>query len=1657
MKSNQGNKAYKHNNATISNSKKLPVTTQKPEPAQPGQKKKARQNKPPRPQPTQTDPAWHNRYSPLAQETSEEMGSPPCSISTAPTKLRPTSPPKVAPLLPVSSPQINAISRGYYLPGKLATKKLKYLVDTGCTNTVLSTSLYNSLPEHIRSQLNAVSGSATAANGHAIPTHGWIRLRGRIRSQAIETDFLVADILEDAILGLDFLEREEAAISFKTAELTYHGKKLTCVDHHGRPLMARIYLPTAVQVPAYSERIISGKVQQEMASNTIMVTGLNSIQTYLIGSSVDHLSRQSTHLRILNPTGDTLTLPAGKLVAQALAIEPTEVLSTTNPGPGVRNIIPQTLPPVPEHLQELWQEAQSTCTTSKQHNQLRHLLTNYADVFSSSDHDVGCTPEVTHSIPTHPGAQPIKQRARRLGPEKEKEVEKQVQELHQHGFIEPGSGAWSSPVVLVKKRDNSWRFCVDYRLLNQATIKDAYPLPRIDESLDALAGSHYFSTLDLTSGYWQVPLDEEARDKSAFVTRNGLWRWKVLPFGLTSAPSTFERLMEKVLRGLHWRTVLIYLDDVVVFSQTVEQHLERLEEVFIRLRSAKLKLKPRKCALFKPEVKYLGHIVSKHGISTDPEKTQAMATWPRPSNLTDVRSFLGATGYYRRFIKDYARIAKPLTRLTIKDVPFEWTEEVNSAFIRLRTELTQAPILGYPDPRLPYILDTDASDVAMGAVLSQIQEGQERPVAYYSKTFSHEERNYCVTRKELLAVLRACQHFRPYLYGRKFLLRTDHESLRWMTRLKEPRGQLARWLEELQEFNMDIQHRKGTSHSNADALSRRPCSSDCKPCTRQEETTPEATPGVTMIHRTNPVTLAQRQQTEKPLQTLYYAVQSSQDLTDEQLQEAGPELKRWAKLQDHASLREDGVLQVQVQQGYRTLQVTAAPPSIRKALISEVHQANHWGEHKTYRSLQQNWYWPGMQGDVRRTVKNCAVCQQQKNSNHASSTTRRHLYAGRPWQRVAIDFTGPLDETPRGNKWILVITDHFSRWSDAYPLPDATAESAARVLEERVFSQFGIPEIIHSDQGRQFSSRLFSQLCELWGCDKTQTCPYRPQANGLCERLNRTLGDALRAMLADQEMPVNDWDLLLPTIMRNIRSVPHTTTGETANYLMLGREIRLPAGLLHEVRVAESQSPEAYAAALQERLQTAHALLRDKQLQLRTSDTEEPPLFKAGDLVWLKSYQHKKGMARARKLQPKFIGPYKITEVLPYHTYRLSRNGKETVEHEGRIKLHVAHQAEPPTMPLPPLPVRRTNQQTTPPLLGPPGLPPPFGGGGNSPCPHHHTIEIESLPNLTPRPEFEWPALEMGNSEPQPTEPWVQEPDSPPAPPDPQISDPHSPARSDQPQSTPEPATEPTCDPTEFPTLTEATATNRRYPTRVRRPPNRFGCYDMQQVTTHTQTENSLQSPLSYWEGHPMSKESREKNKVRGKQTKGRSVTPHAPQNPTSLESTPAAQALRPRESQLPTGKPRTTQAQSPATMTPPGSLNSTSHQSKTGKSGKPCRETVGEASVVDNSPGEQLYPAPPSYQESAKHPPAGPDSIPAPKPFTISDKERVGYYKALNEKLKILKCKQEAEPDYAALFEHCERMAKLINRVVGDNICLKSLQPPGWEDDEPCDCPPHY
>jgi len=407
-------------------------------------------------------------------------------------------------------------------------------------------------------------------------------------------------------------------------------------------------------------------------------------------------------------------------------------------------------------------------------------------------------------------------------------LEEEISKLLEDGIISPSESPWSAPVVIVKKKNGKLRLCVDYRQLNAVTIRDQYPLPRIDELLDSFKDCHYFSTIDLASGFWQVEMKPEDKPKTAFITKQGLFEFNVMPFGLTNAPATFQRLMNTVFREYIDKFIVVYIDDTTIYSKTFEEHLIHLRMTFDKLRQAGLKVQPDKCHFGKTSLPFLGYIIGKDGIKPDPAKVEKVQNFPAPTNLTELRGFVGLASYYRRFIINFAKIASPLHKLFHKDQPYNWTSKQQAAFEELKKHLTTAPILTYPDFTKPFILFTDASTLGLGAVLSQKDnEGKERVIAYASRRVSNAEANYSITELECLAVVWAIKLFRPYLQSHiPFELITDHSALKWLVHKPNPPGRLARWIMTLRDYNFTVTHKKGKTHSNVDPLSRIPHTSD---------------------------------------------------------------------------------------------------------------------------------------------------------------------------------------------------------------------------------------------------------------------------------------------------------------------------------------------------------------------------------------------------------------------------------------------------------------------------------------------------------------------------------------------------------------------------------------------------------------------------------------------------------------------------------------------------------------------------------------------------------------------------------------------------------------------------------------------------------------
>ncbi|KAK4469996.1 hypothetical protein MN116_000019 [Schistosoma mekongi] len=857
------------------------------------------------------------------------------------------------------------------------------------------------------------------------------------------------------------------------------------------------------------------------------------------------------------------------------------------------------------------------------------VLMKFREVFEENGLP-GRTRAVWHEIDTG-DHKPIKQYPRRVPIHYQPELDKMIKEMLKHKVIRPSTSPWASPIVLVKKKDNSLRLCVDYRRLNAITKRDSFPLPRIDETLDVLGGAQWFSTLDLASGYWQVEIRPKDRQKTAFVIPTGLYEFETMPFGLTNAPATFQRLMQTILEGLVPKRCLIYLDDIIVHGRTIEQHMENLRIVLDRIRANGLKLRPNKCQFLKQSVTFLGHYITSRGVQTDCSKVQAVQSWPSPTSAAEVKSFMGLASYYRRFVANFAGIAAPLHRLTEKGRKFLWTAECQSAFEELKAKLAAAPILGFPDTSLgpgPFILDTDASDHAIGAVLSQISPGgQEKVISYGSRKLDKREVNYSTTRREMLALVYFMKHFRHYLLGRQFRVRTDHKTLQWLSNFREADGQLARWQETLQEFDYVCEYRRGAQHLNADAMSRHPAPVEVVN---------------SLLTADSEVDWGSLQAADPDLALVYARQQHGNDKpTSQEMKDMTTVARCICVKWEHLRLCNDVLYLMEPSKPPRLI----VPRAKTSYVITRMHeQLGHAGTRKTEAAIRTRFWWPLIHRDVEEFCKSCDTCARVKSPSKHSRAKLIPMVTTAPYQRAGVDVMGPFPTSQHGNRYILVMVDYFTKWFEAVPIPQQDAATIAKVFINTWIARYGAPTALHSDQGPAFESYLIANVCSFFGIRKTRTTAYHPQGNGLVERTNRTLKMLLRSFV--HQAPAANWDDLLPQCLLAYRSSVHSSTGFSPAQLLFGHELKLPIEIQLPPHEAEEKEYVPYVRSLHKRLVTAYRLAHKNHLNASNHQREcydrgsHGPEYRIGDRVWLNRPTCPPG--QSTKLHAPWQGPFTI-------------------------------------------------------------------------------------------------------------------------------------------------------------------------------------------------------------------------------------------------------------------------------------------------------------------------------------------------------------------------------------------------------------------------------
>lgn len=1191
------------------------------------------------------------------------------------------------------------------------------------------------------------------------PDNTKLNLLGHVTAEVVigssrrRASFLVhPDLTCNVLLGLDFIKNNKLVLDFASLQLTFPGPPPESI-----PLLAASPTPSSgtfcyarhdVVLPPRSCSMISVTFPLEqvhdMASDPAVACGPQEHRHAFFVQATQHsqglmlpnaitsgmmevtnLSERPLHvsprfpLSTCIPVAKDAMFPVGSCLRRMLRDIDKEIAAdgmTTEIMNSSSATEDSRLPDLTKAAAELGPEAAEL---------LRELCLENIDLFSDGKKELSATTLFEAPIEVAEGAC-VSKPPYRQSLEQKKKTREQIKELLELGVISRSTSPWSSPITIVRKKDGSPRFCVDFREVNKTLSVPSYPLPRIDDVLQCFEGKKFFSVLDLVSGFWQIPIRKEDRHKTAFVTSDGLFEWNRLPFGLASSPAYFQKLMDLVIAGMKWTCAIAYIDDIIIYSDTLEHHMADLRRLFVALRAANLKLKPQKCILGAAEVHYLGHIVSRNGISPNPDKTRAIDEFPVPRNVTELRRFLGLAQYYRRFIRDFSQLAFPLFGLLKKDVKFHWSTVCSNAFNGLKKELTSSPVLAHPDLARPFIIECDASSVGFGAVLMQRDDkDEERVIAYASKSLTPYQRKWTATELEAGALIYALETFRTYISGNKTLVRTDHSPLPWLRQNKDKSYKLTRWVLRLQEFDIEIQHKSGRRMPHVDALSRAPIdddkapieldvfperavllvqlSVDTLPCHVIWNDPARSTP---LWQAFSPVNFACLPYLKEHVRAIHTVASASNDtresnqqngaamserdeesagdngenaLTEEAPQQTGdqclwdqppepPFLARTelttaqendpfcVKLRSylHRLVEDqppwiirlhpavvDGLLTVTVKKGKP---VVVLPASLREQVIFTHHlayYAGHFGVYKTVARLALRYYWPRMKRHVKAFIAKCMFCLTYKPKY--KMPTWLQLPLGVPCEIVAMDLYGPLPVTLHRHEYILALLDHHTRWCELVPLRQTTVEDIACALHTYWFSRFGVPRVLLSDNGPQFTAALLARLCKVYGIRRVFSTPYHPRGNSIVESFMRSIRTALHLVHVVGE---RRWDELLPAAAMAYRSTPHSSTGFSPFFLLTGTEMVLPLSRSWDEPYSGFCGPQ-WLRALWECRQ---ALIRQHSAETRRrlAIVKKEGHFPIGSWVGIRrpaaeTVTH----GNSSKFLRQFVGPYRVLRQLP--------------------------------------------------------------------------------------------------------------------------------------------------------------------------------------------------------------------------------------------------------------------------------------------------------------------------------------------------------------------------------------------------------------------------
>lgn len=1119
----------------------------------------------------------------------------------------------------------------------------------------------------------------------------------------------------DGIFGMDFIKKYQISINFCDKQLISPYKKIPLLcndDIKGKQIkkddVISKTVPEQCNVTIPSRNIFTLQISCEKPPG-IYLCPKTKINEYLtLPESIVKVDNNNKFITtILNSSEDDEQLPNLELKLEPFDINVINNISSNEYVQNNANNSDRKLC-IKENLRvsHLNQEESSLVTS---------LCFKYADIFHLEGDKLTFTSEIKHDIITTTNV-PISSKSYRYPQIHKEEVKSQINKLLEQKIIQPSSSPWSSPVWIVpKKADASgkikWRMVIDYRNLNEITIGDKYPLPNITDVLDQLGKCKYFTTLDLASGFHQIEVNPSDIPKTAFSVEFGHYEFLRMPFGLKNSPATFQRAVNNVLTGLQGEICLVYLDDIIIFSSDLQDHMTRLEKVFKRLQTNNLKLQPDKCEFLRKEVCYLGHVITPEGVKPNPEKIRAVTEFPQPKNQKQIKQFLGLSGYYRRFVPNYSKIIKPLTTLLKKDVEFNFNKQCVEAFETCKKLLTSSPILQYPDFTKPFILTTDASNVAIGAVLSQGELKRDLPVAYASRTLNAAENRYSTIEKELLAILWSTQHFRPYLYGREFIICTDHKPLTWLFSVKDPGSRLVRWRLKLQEYQYKIVYKPGITNQNADALSRIQVN-----LVRLDELTSntEFSKEIAKIpvdyykishsdksilnrdaknilymyadstgpgnHRETNTTIENDLPVEINFDNndylsypsisnpnrVYHIIKVPNKLDNLTCFKILSKLKNVLPEKTYHIWKNNNIHYPQILSHIfktRSLKfvichdrITIPPETDRIDIIKQFHISHdnyHKGINETCRKIQETFNWPHLRNQVEEVINGCEICQRAKiNRKHIHVPLQLTSTPTKPFESICIDIF-EIDKLK-----FLTIIDKFSKYVQCRKINANNSENVESELMS-YFSQHPIPSKIHTDLGPEFLSHEFKQFCEYFNIRLTYSAADNPASNGAIERFHATLADSIRCY--SLEHPNSSIEKGLPLIINSYNNSKNTSTQLTPYEILYG-DRNLENNLIKDPSLNPEKIKQNYLLEIENWRKFLYKKVRNTQILnkekviARVNEGENPNTkFKVNDLVYVRQGGSKKHSNF--KKEPKYTGPYMILKI-PYANTATLRIGR---------------------------------------------------------------------------------------------------------------------------------------------------------------------------------------------------------------------------------------------------------------------------------------------------------------------------------------------------------------------------------------------------------------